>query len=574
MREWILRNRDMDHLDPELAEKLDISPLLLQILWNRGFKTPETIIQYLTSPLRSLTPPEQWPQIPLAAKLLTERLLAGKKLAIWGDYDVDGITATALALDLFEFHGFETGHYLPDRRAEGYGLNIPGIEKLAAEGFETLLTVDCGISDIEPIKKAMELGLAVIVSDHHLPPSILPPASAIVNPRLENEKKWPFTGLAGVGVAFYLLAMVNKYLEPHTGRKYRMAQALDLVCLGTLADIMPLSGENRALARGGLKSLEKPQRVGFAALKAVSGLDLNGPITSGQTVFRLAPRINAAGRMGSAETALNLLRTKDFFEAERLASELESCNIQRKAEEERIFRAARKQAQKLLDSKYYSALVLYGQDWHSGIIGIVASRIVEEFERPVLILCEENGVLKGSGRSWADFDLYAALNECSNLLLGFGGHKMAAGVTLLPDKVEALRLAFSETAKKVLGIVPKPPTLLLECELSFTAASDTRFIKELDLMQPFGPDNPEPVFVSLPLVLKKRKYLGRSGEHLLLELVEEKTGKMMSAKAWRMASALPESLVNQKIRIAFTPRLDMWNGYPSIDLGIKDWKRA
>lgn len=574
MTTWELRQPESGAPDPAWAETFGISPLLLDIIWNRGFKSEEAIGRFLDAPLKALTPPDDWPQIAHAAGILADNLLGGKKLAVWGDYDVDGITATTLVLDLLEFHGFEVLHHLPDRRAEGYGLNVENVEKLAALGCETLLTVDCGISDVEAVSRARELGLTVVVSDHHVPPAQLPPAHAFVNPRMEAEKPWPFQGLAGVGVAFYLMAKVNQLLSRSTGRKYPMSKALDLVCLGTLADVMPLCGENRILARGGLDVLQEPKRPGFAALKIVAGLDLHGKLDSSQAVFRLAPRINAAGRMGTPETALKLLRAADYSSAEMLAEELDAQNTARKTEEARIFREARQQALELLGNGVWAGLVLYGADWHPGIIGIAASRVVEEFERPAIVLCGNGEIYKGSGRSWADFDLYAGLKACEASLEGFGGHRMAAGMSVKPENLERFRREFAKVAADSLGLAPIPRILKLERELSFAEVSEPHFVSELSLLQPFGPENPEPLFLSRRLILRKRNPLGRTGEHLLLELEEEDSGRKMSAKAWRMASSLPERITGQKIRIVFTPRLDTWNGYPTIDLGIKDWKLA
>jgi len=446
MKRWIYRPEVEGALPPSasLAERLGISDLLLRLLLRRGLSSVQDMDVYLSPQLRHLAPLEEWPGLAEAAGVITAGITAGMPFAVWGDYDVDGVTSTALVHDVLEFHGVDVRHHLPDRRAEGYGLNVEWIERLAADGVRLLLTVDCGISDVVPISRARELGMTVVVSDHHLPPPELPPADAICNPRLGPEDDMPCPHLAGVGVAFFLMAAVNAALAPHTGRRFKMDKVLDLVALGTLADVMRLGGQNRILVRGGLDKLAEAARPGIAALKTVSGSDAAARLNAGQVVFRLAPRINAAGRMGAADTALQLLRSKDHVEALRLAQHLDALNTQRREEEERIWAAAREQAHRQLEQRQRPALVLYGGDWHPGIVGIVASRIVEEFYRPTIILCDDNNMMKGSGRSIREFDLYAGLQKTAHVLAGFGGHKLAAGVRLEPNQLERFREAFEQ----------------------------------------------------------------------------------------------------------------------------------
>lgn len=548
------------------AENLEISPVLVQILSLRGCNNLEEMDVFLSPLLRLLAPPEKWPGVPEAAALLASCLVKGQKFLVWGDYDVDGITASTLVLDVLHGHGIEALHHLPDRRVEGYGLNIPMLEQYAAQGVEILLTVDCGISDVEAITRARELGMTVVISDHHLPPPILPPAHAICNPRLAD---CPCPQLAGVGVAFFLMAALNTHLAAHTGARFDMREVLDLVALGTLADVVKLAGQNRILVKNGLLKIASPVRPGMAALKTVSGFNVAAALGGGQVVFSLAPRINAAGRMGLADLALQLLRAPTHEAALPLAQKIDALNTERRAEEERIQKEARAEALKYADN---AALVLYGKDWHPGVIGIVASRIVDEFYKPTLILCDDNNSIKGSGRSVAEFDLHAGLTEIADIFLAYGGHKQAAGIRLESGCLDQLRQRFDKVVRNALGDNAVSPTVMLDGELNFAEASDFTFLKELELLQPFGAGNAEPVFASPRLKVRNYRIFGRAKEHVLLELIDESTGVSLQAKAWRQAAQLPHTLKDQYIRLAFTPRIDTYNGASSVDVRIKDLK--
>lgn len=573
MKKWQFRKNRAGDIPAGWHQKLQISPLMAQILWRRGYNSIQDANQYLNAPLHSLTPPERWPQIPHAAQILAKELLAGRKMAIWGDYDADGVTSTALVLDVLEHHGFNVIHHLPDRTLEGYGLNMPWLEKLAEQNCELLLTVDCGISNNEVIKRAAELGIKVIVSDHHLPGKILPDAAAIVDPRIDSAGNWPSTSLAGVGVAFYLMAAVNNLLAPHTGRRFRMDDALDLVALGTLADVMDLVDENRVLVRAGLKKLEKSSRPGISALKEKCGINPADTLNSEQTVFMLAPRINAAGRMGHPQLALDLLRSADIETARSLALDLNECNQRRKETENIIFESAREQAERLLERTDSPGLVVAGENWHSGIIGIVASRLVEIFNRPAIVLTKDGNNWKGSGRSLQGVDLHDALVECSATLSGFGGHSMAAGLRMSQEKLEDFRDAFNDAiiaqtaGKEIVQIIE------LDGEIGFDAASRLDFIQELELLEPFGPANPAPVFASPPVRVLNRSQLGSRTDSVKLALKDEASGVILPAKIWRRASEYPASLVGSVIRVAYTPAINNWNGNRNVELAPLDWHR-
>ncbi len=555
---------------PETAESLSISPFLLDLLWRRGLVQADEINAYLDARLSGLINPDQWPQVPEAADCFVRALLDGRKLVVWGDYDVDGTTATALVLDVLQFHGFNALWHIPDRHREGYGINVEGIEKLSAIGCQVLVSVDSGIADVKAIARARELGMDVIVSDHHLPPDNLPPATIIFNPRMGDPDSVPCPYLAGVGVAFFLMAAVNRRLSAITGRSYRMDNVLDLVALGTLADVMRLKGQNRILVRGGLARLTHPLRPGIAALKAASGMHVNAPVNASAVSFKLAPRINAAGRMSHARLALNLLRSRDFEESRDLAEQLNDLNTRRREEEHIILDQARVQAEEHIKASGSCGLVLYGKQWHPGIIGIVATRIIEEFHVPCIIICDDKNTLKGSGRSVQNFDLYECLSQIPEHLLAFGGHRQAAGVRILPSYLEAFRKDFQEATRRLLK-APGEEKIHLDAQLSFADAGNPVHLRELSLMEPFGPGNQEPNFVSNPVKILARTLFRNRHDSVELKLEDTVDHCCLTAKGWNMAEKLTPDMVGQTIRIVFTLRADNRFGLMGPELTIRDW---
>jgi len=348
-----------------------------------------------------------------------------------------------------------------------------------------------------------------------------------------------------------------------------MRRVLDLVALGTLADLVELEGQNRILVKNGLLIIAEAKRPGISELKAVSGFAPLASLGAGQVVFSLAPRINAAGRVASAETALALLRSRSFDEAADLARELDALNSRRRAEEERITEEALVQAEAEMDAP---ALVIAGEDWNQGVIGIVASRLVEKYHKPVLVLCRDGASLKGSGRSISEFDLHGGLSACSDLLEGYGGHRMAAGVRVAPSRLAEFKEKFLSVVREALGSEPVPAVQLVDDVLDFRTASDQIFLRELELMQPFGVGNPEPVFQSPPLTVRRRRLFGPQRNHVLLELEDETCGVTLQAKAWRQAEDFPADLEGRRIRLAYSPSIDMYNGIASVNIRIRDWK--
>lgn len=544
------------------ARDLGISEWLARLLWSRGMSTPGEMDVFLSPGLRHLVPPEQWPGLENAAQTLAGAAAQGKTLAVWGDYDVDGVTSTAMVIEFFRTRGHAPLYHIPRRDTEGYGLNIPGIEALREKGAEILLTVDCGITNCAEIARARDLGMTVIVTDHHTPGPKLPHAHAVFNPRLGD---CPCPDLAGVGAAFMLLAAANRLLP---GEPLDMRNYLDLVALGTLADVVTLRGLNRVLVKNGLLTIAEAARPGVYALKEAAGYNPLAPLGTGQVSFGLAPRINAAGRMDDASLAVKMLLAPDIASARPPARKLDSLNSERQNVETMIMDQARDMA---LAQGQAPGLVLYSPDWPSGVIGIVASRMVEMFYRPTLMLTDGTDGLKGSGRGIREMDLYRALSACQDLFTHFGGHRQAAGFSLPRENLDDFKHRFNRAVAEQIGEKQLSPTLFLDGDLGFDAV-DYTLLKELDLMQPFGPGNPEPVFSSGPVEVKNLRIFGAG--HVGLEVMDIASGTTLQAKAWRQADTLTPDFKGRLLRLAFTPKLNQFNGLTSIELHVKDWRQA
>ncbi|BDV00059.1 single-stranded-DNA-specific exonuclease RecJ [Thermodesulfomicrobium sp. WS] len=546
-----------DHIR-RLAAELQVSPITVRLLLLRGVETPEAMHRFLCPGLRYLLPLEYWPGVLDAAKIIARAVAEGKGIAIWGDYDVDGITATVLAKEFLSRYGARVLHVIPDRRDHGYGLAETGIRRLAEENIAVLLTVDCGVANGPEIALARSLGMEVVVADHHVPGKDLPPATALINPKLGN---WPSEDLSGVALSFLLMAAAGKFL-PRQDMDIR--QSLDLVALGTIADVIPLDEQNRILVKNGMLLISEARRVGIHALKEASGIHHTEQIGVGAIGYALAPRINAAGRVGDPSLAVELLLAQDLRHARQLALELDALNAHRKETERSILAEALAQAE---SQREMAGLVLYGEHWHPGVIGIVASRIVERYGRPCIILTQENGLLKGSARSVPNFDLYQGLAECRQWLTTFGGHKQAAGLKLEEQALPSLRQAFAEAVQRQCGAqLGAPAPLLVDMEVAF-AQVHARFLHELDLLQPFGPSNPRPIFLSPPVTVTRQRFFGM-GKHVELWLRDTTDGVSLRGVAWRLGETWKAMASTSPIRVAYTPKAASFRGTVGIELTI------
>jgi len=520
-----------------------------------------------------------------AASHLAEEVSRGRAIGVYGDYDVDGISATALLLRVFSALGAPAAYYIPQRLQEGYGLHLPGLRKLRDAGCATVVTVDCGIGSAEAAAEARRMGLHLIITDHHRPPERLPEAAAILNPR-QPGCAYPFKGLSGVGIAFKLAAALRRRLRERGfgGELPNLKRHLDLVALGTVADIVPLLGENHILVRGGLEELSPPAEEGAAspppdrrkpgvrALQAAADLKV-AALTAGHVAFVLAPRLNAAGRVGEPALAVELLRTEDAAEARMHAEVLEEWNRQRQDLQQEAFEEAEALLEAAGPKGREGAIVLASDRWHPGVIGIVASKLVEPHLRPAALVRLDGREGRGSVRGVPGFHVYEALSDCSNLLVRFGGHKQAAGLTILRENVAAFRERFKEAARERLGPDPPEPELCLDAAVDFAELQLT-LLERLEGMAPFGAENPRPLLGTAGVeVAGAPGCVGREGEHLKLLLRQR--GETCEAIGFGMGGLIQEAgLLRGRLDVAYCAGVNRWRGSAKVQLELRALRPA
>jgi single-stranded-DNA-specific exonuclease len=529
---WRMAKVDDGAVD-RLAEAIKAPRLAAAMLVRRGLADHQAAEIFLNPSLKSLPDPSLLPDLDKAADRIVTAISAGEKIAVYGDYDADGLTAAALVSDFLTRLGAEAIPYIPHRLEEGYGLHVAAMEHLAGLGVTLVVSVDCGISDHEAAVRAKELGLDLIVTDHHQVPERLPPVYAAVNPH-RRESRFPQRSLAGVGVAFFLAGGVRRLLrEKASADLPELAPYLGLVALGTIADVAPLTKVNRILVSIGLSHLGSPQSPGLAALKRTAALPEGRPLTAREVAFRLAPRLNAAGRLGPPAPGLRLLTTQDPGEAAALAEELEKLNQQRR----RFQTATYRQAVEMLDEAENGAgktIILAREGWPCGVVGLAASKLAERYRKPAVLLSLENGRAVGSGRSIDGFNLYEALHQCRDLMVRFGGHAQAAGLTVAADQVDALAHAFESAAAGMIDDDLLEPTLDIEAAVNVERLLGIE--PALARLAPFGQGNPEPVFA---LMNQKVVSAGCVGDkHLKLTVVDE--GRFLNLIGFQLGDRLPQ----------------------------------
>ena len=488
--QWVLAGSPDPQKVQAFAREINVPTVLSQILINRGIDSFDKAKEFFRPNMDYLHDPFLFQDMEKAVDRIAKAIRAQERILIYGDYDVDGATSVSLLYRFLKSAGVQPIYYIPDRMSEGYGLSEGGIREAAKRGASLIITVDCGITGNKEIALAQELGMDVIVTDHHEPGPILPEAYAIINPKREGCT-YPFQFLAGVGVAFKLALALSRRL----GLPEETAlELLDLVAIGSAADIVPLSGENRILVREGMNQINSEPRAGIRALMESSGL-FGKEINSGQVVFILAPRINAVGRLGKADRAVHLLTTDSLTQARNVAQILETENRNRRNIDEETFRQAQQIIEERFDPDRDWALVLEQENWHPGVIGIVASRIVEKYFRPTVMISVEDGIGKGSARSIPGFNIFEALKACQEHVLEFGGHKYAAGLSIEVEKIQALREDLNRVAHETMTHEHLIPKIFIDGELQLHEI-DARFFRLLKLFGPFGPSNMRPVFMS------------------------------------------------------------------------------
>ncbi|MBW2117420.1 MAG: single-stranded-DNA-specific exonuclease RecJ [Deltaproteobacteria bacterium] len=548
-----------------LALEAGVTPLQAQLLINRGISNPSQAKSFLCPRLADMANPMLLKDMDCALAMILKAVEDRKKITIYGDYDADGLTATALLLNFFSCLGIETSSYIPNRLTEGYGLNKEAVETIAADGTDLIITVDCGISNSKEIAFAKNLGMNVVVTDHHQVPQGFSAGYPIINPH-RADCLFPFKDLAGVGIAFFLAIAIRTALRKkgwfETKTEPDLREYLDLVALGTVADRVPLLDQNRMLVSSGLGIMGKSRWKGIKAMIEVAGIGAPD-ITADDLAFRLGPRLNAPGRMDDPGLCVKILTTDDTLLAKDLALRINDANIKRQGVERHILDKIEAKIKKTEGIDDRRALVMAGEGWHKGVLGIVASRLVDKYNRPVLVLDVQDGMAAGSGRSIDGFNLYEALSRLGYLFEKFGGHAHAAGFTLKAANLETLRMELEGVAEKNLRQEDMVPAIHMEAEVSLDHITFD-MVRQVRALGPFGEGNPEPVFLARPLEVAGSRVVGE--RHLKLRVSQG--GTTLEAIGFGLADKHP--LEGKTISMVFTPELNYWQGYERIQLRIID----
>lgn len=544
----------------EIAKEFNISDLVARVLVNREITNKENIKIFLNPTRKDFYDPYLLNDMNIAVERIQKAMNSDEKIIIYGDYDADGITSISVLKKFLSERGTNVDYYIPNRLDEGYGLNKEAVEQISKQGYTLMITVDCGISGNSEIEYANSLGIETIITDHHEPLEELPKALAIVNPK-RKDSTYPFRGLAGVGVVFKLIQALSIKMEINEDEYLKY---LDLVCVGTISDIVPLIDENRVIAKLGLKLVEVTRNVGLRELIKSSRYK---KIDSNTISFGIAPRINACGRMGYAEEALKLFLTDNIVEAQNITERLNDYNIERQSTERKIFEEALQKIKE--EDQKNKAIILAGENWHHGVIGIVASKLTDMYNKPTILMCFEGEEGKGSGRSVFGFDLHNALCRTSKYLEKYGGHEMAVGLSMKKSKFQNFKNEFEKIATecKVDEILP---IIKIDAEIN-ASYMKKEIVEQINMLEPFGEANKMPIFIYKDLKIDSIRALS-DGKHLKLTVKDGNT--WIDAIGFNMGDLAEEYLIGNKVDLVGVLEVNTFNNMESIQINLKDIRKS
>ncbi len=566
-KSWVVKEKGETAVVKQLAGALGVSDSLANLMVQRGITTSGEAAAFFNPSLDYLHDPFQMKDMNIAVDRISTAVKKNERILVYGDYDVDGTTAVALMYSFLKDQYSNVDYYIPDRYKEGYGVSFQGLDFAFQTNCKVVITLDCGIKAVEKVKYARTKGLDVIICDHHLPGDEIPKAVAVLDPK-QPSCNYPYKELSGCGVGFKL---IQAYARVHGIPFSAIAHYLDLVAVSIASDIVPITGENRVMAYFGLKRLNESPRTGLKEL--IREAEVTRALTIEDVVFKIGPRINAAGRMETGSKAVDLLVSCDTGLATGISKEINNFNIERRTVDRSITTEAMRmisEDQRTVNSR---TTVLYNPNWKKGVIGIVASRLIETYYRPTVILTESNGFATGSARSVQGYDLYAAIESCSDLLESFGGHMFAAGLTLKKENIRPFMDRFEQYVNSTISDEQLVPRIFIDTELSFIEINED-FFRTMSQFQPFGPENMSPVFISRNVFdTGSGRMVGSSGEHLKLELCQESTGqKSFSAIAFSQADHFEYIKGGNPFDICYSLEMNEFRGNRNLQLNVRDIK--
>ncbi len=568
-KKWQMKSPDKQSVQ-SLIKSLKCHPVTATVLVNRSIHSRQAALQFLTPSLNHLRSPFSLKDMDRAVDRLLSAIANHERILIFGDYDADGITATSILFEFLRYAGADVSFHIPHRIKEGYGLKVNHISEVAlANTIDLIITVDCGSSSHKAVEAANKVGMDIIITDHHKISEEIPPAVAVVNPQ-RHDCNAGLEHLAGVGVVFYFLICLRKRLRDIHFWKNKpepnLKRYCDLVAIGTVADIVPIVDENRILTRAGLDIMRSGHRIGLTALATESGMK-NGYADTDDIAFRLAPRLNASGRMDHAKSAVDLLTTDQLKTAAQISRTLNQLNGQRQLIEKKTFEEIMTHLRRNPHLLQQKSLVLFCKNWHEGILGIVAARLVRQYFRPVVLIMEQNGLGKGSGRSIPGFDLYDGLLQCAELLESFGGHAMAGGLTLKPETIPDFQKSFENVVQHMTDADDFIPSVSIDSEIRFNLITD-KLMNELEGLKPFGNGNAEPLFLAKHVKAVQSGIVGETHRRMVLRQYSDNTNKSLNAIQFNIDPEIPQK--NDFEHIVFRLRWNRWNGNKTAQIVIED----